>query len=269
MASQLLRKWLWQMGLNTALIAAVFAATVFVSKHPPDWLARTSFDETSVNALLWLAAVLVSLPLLIATFRKLQALGLLVAEIKVPDGAAGERTPAVRAVIARAIPLVGVVALGLYILMLSSALLPPVKVLLLLLIVVGLFTWLFWRSFIRIYSRAQVALEQTFAQPPSPRHEPVVAPLPGMLRDANLETLTVAATAPAAGKLIRELRLRTVTGASIVGIERNSASIINPGPDEELQADDQVLLLGNRVQLTAARALFEGAGSSGPNHLVT
>ena len=264
-ASELLRKWLWQMGLNAALIAAVFAATVFVSKHPPDWLVRSSFDPTSVNALLWLAAVLVSLPLLIATFRKLQALGLLVAEIKVPDGAAGERTPAVRAVIARAIPLVGVVALGLYILVLSSALLPPVKVLLLLLIVVGLFTWLFWRSFIRIYSRAQVALEQTLAGPPAPRGEPAPAPLPVMLRDANLETIGVTAAAPAAGKLIRELRLRTVTGASIVGIERNGASIINPGPDEELQAGDQVLLLGNPGQLTSARALFERATSTGTN----
>jgi K+/H+ antiporter YhaU regulatory subunit KhtT len=47
-----------------------------------------------------------------------------------------------------------------------------------------------------------------------------------------------------------------VTGASIVGIERNGTSIINPGPDEELQAGDQILLLGNKMQLTTAREFF-------------
>jgi CPA2 family monovalent cation:H+ antiporter-2 len=142
--------------------------------------------------------------------------------------------------------------------------LPPLKVLVLLLIVVGLITGLLWRSFIKIYARAQVSLEQTFAQPSPPRHEPapMPAPLPGILRDADLDTVSVVAGSAAAGKLIRELGLRTATGASIVGIERNGASIINPGPDEELQTGDRVLILGNRGQLDAARALFENQGAA-------
>jgi CPA2 family monovalent cation:H+ antiporter-2 len=74
-----------------------------------------------------------------------------------------------------------------------------------------------------------------------------------LLREANLETVTIAADSPVAGKLIRELQLRTQTGASIVGIGRTGANIINPDPDEELQAGDQLLLLGNRAQLDAAR----------------
>jgi CPA2 family monovalent cation:H+ antiporter-2 len=74
-----------------------------------------------------------------------------------------------------------------------------------------------------------------------------------MLREANLTAVNIPPDSPAAGKLIRELQLRTRTGASIVGIERNGASIINPGPDEELQPGDQVLLLGNPSQLDAAR----------------
>ena len=34
---------------------------------------------------------------------------------------------------------------------------------------------------------------------------------------------------------------------------RAGANIVNPGPDEELLAGDQVLLLGKRAQLEAAR----------------
>jgi CPA2 family monovalent cation:H+ antiporter-2 len=70
--------------------------------------------------------------------------------------------------------------------------------------------------------------------------------------------VTVPPGSAGAGKLIRELALRTQTGASIVGIERDGASVINPGPDEELMAGDRVLILGTEAQLVAARmALVE------------
>ena len=58
----------------------------------------------------------------------------------------------------------------------------------------------------------------------------------------------------AAGKLIRELALRTKTGASVVGIERAGKAIINPGPDEELLPGDQILIIGSADQLASARA---------------
>jgi CPA2 family monovalent cation:H+ antiporter-2 len=98
-----------------------------------------------------------------------------------------------------------------------------------------------------------VALQETLAQSPPPRVEPPPA-LPALLRDADLETLTLAADSPAVGKLIREIELRSQTGASIVGIERAGTSLVNPGPDEELQPGDQILLLGTRSQLDAGRA---------------
>jgi CPA2 family monovalent cation:H+ antiporter-2 len=55
---------------------------------------------------------------------------------------------------------------------------------------------------------------------------------------------------------LRNLQLRTRTGATIVGIERHGHALINPGPEETLQANDQVLLLGNATQLAAAETLL-------------
>jgi len=80
--------------------------------------------------------------------------------------------------------------------------------------------------------------------------------LPAMMRDAQIATIRIGKAASIAGKLIGELRLRTNTGASIVGIQRGGESIINPGPDEELRADDEVLLLGSETHLDAARKLL-------------
>jgi CPA2 family monovalent cation:H+ antiporter-2 len=254
-ATKLTWQWSGQMALNVVLIAAVFIAAAFVQRQPPGWLQNFGLQGEGLKAALWLAAMIVSLPMFIATFRKLQALGLLIAETKVTRAAAGERTDAIRAVVAQVVPIAGLLVLGLFVLVLSSALLPTFKVLIVLLVILALITWLLWRSFIKVYSKAQIALKETLAQPPVSRPAPP-APLPTLLRDANLESVTIAPQSPAAGKLISELQLRTLTGASIVGIERNGANIINPGPDEELQSGDRVLFLGTRTQLDAAKSAF-------------
>ncbi len=250
-AAKLARRWTGQMALNAALIAAVFIAAASAGTHPPGWLKGLGLGAAGLKAALWFAAVVVSLPLLIATFRKLQALGLLVAETRVTPAAAGERTAAIRAIIAQIIPFAGVAALGLYVLVLSSALLPPLEILLLLAAMAALVAWQFWRAFIQIYSKAQAALADTFTQPPPPRTD-VSAPH-SLLREADLELVTLAADSPAADKRIGELQLRNQTGASIVSVERHGIRLTNPGPDELLQAGDQLVLLGTRAQLDAAK----------------
>jgi monovalent cation:H+ antiporter-2, CPA2 family len=265
LATKLIRKWAAQMALNVALITAVFIAAAFVGRRPTDWMHRVSPDEEWLKAMLWLAAAILSLPMFIATSRKLQALGLLIAELKVKEVVAGEHTTAIRTVVAQVIPISGTVIQGLYIIILSSALLPSFKVMLALLVLAALISWLLRRSFIKVYSKAQAALQETFAHPPAPRpHEPPAA-LPRMLREADLETLSITAQSTATGKLIRELELRTRTGATIVAIERKGVNLLNPSADEELQAGDQVLLLGHREQLDAARKiLVAGATPNAP-----
>jgi len=253
MATKLIWGWVTQMALNAALISAVFIAAAFVSQRPPVWLKNLKLDDEWLKPALWLAAAIVSLPMFIATTRKLQALGLLIAELKVKESAAGERTPVIRAIIAQVIPIAGTAFLGLYVLILSSALLPTFKVMLVLLLLVAIISWMLRRSFIKVYSKAQVALLDTLAQSPASHRDQAPSSLPSLLREADLETVAIAADSPAVGKLIRELELRTRTGASIVGIERGGANIINPGPDEELQPGDQVLLLGTPAQIKAGR----------------
>jgi CPA2 family monovalent cation:H+ antiporter-2 len=257
LATRLIRRWFWQMALNAVLVAAIFISAGYLERRRPDWLTHFGLGAEGIKAMLWLAAAIASLPLLIATFRKLQALGLLLAETRVNPATAGERTAAIRMIVAQVVPVAGAIVLGLFVLALSSTLLPGPEVFIIVLAIVALVAWVLWRSFIRIYSKAQAALQETFAQPPPPRpnHAPA---LPSLLSDADLATVAINPGSPVAGRLIRELELRTRTGASIVGIERAGARIINPGPDEELQSGDQVLLLGSVPQLNSAKSALSG-----------
>lgn len=253
LAGRLVRRWAWQMALNLALVAGIFVSIGFLGRKPPAWLQRLTGGAEGLNATLWFTAMTLSLPLLIATYRKLEALGMLFGEIAVKRLQAGSRAAAVQAIIANTVPAAGVIGLGLLLLLLSSALLPGGKVSLLMVLIVSGVAALLWRKFIRIYSKAQSALEETFAQPPPSRNQEASHPLAGLLKEAEVETLTIPDGSRAAGQLIRELALRTKTGASVVALVRNGTTVINPGPDEELLPGNQVLLLGNRGQLDEAR----------------
>ncbi len=255
--TQLTRRWVAQMLLNAALIAAVFIVMAYVGQRPPAWLKAFDLSDEWLKPALWLLAVTACLPMFIATSRKLQALGMLIAETKVTEQAAGERTAAIRSVVAQIIAMAGTVMLGLLVIALSSTLLPSFKVFAGLLVVAGLIGWLLRRSFIRVYSKAQFALAETLTQPPAPHAPPTPTPqLPPLLREADLLSVGIATGSPAAGQRVRELQLRSRCGASIVGIERDGTNLVNPDPEEELRVGDQVLLLGNRAQLEAAAALL-------------
>jgi len=253
--AKLIRRWSIQIALNLSLIAAIFGAAAWLAQNPPGRLKDLPFAGDAIDAALWLAAAVLSLPFLIAVVRKMEALGMLVAEIRVSRANSGERAPAIRALVARSILIAGLTILILYILVLSSTLLPSPGIFVGLLAIVVLTGFLLWRSLTKIYSQAQFALTETFSQPPPPRPSKIHEQLPGLLSEADVEMLRISPESPAKGKLILELQLRTRTGASIVGIERQEgARIINPGPDEEIQSGDQVLLLGTRAQLDAAKS---------------
>jgi len=215
------------------------------------WLPPTTGGPKTV---VWLSAMVVSLPLLIASFRKVRAAAHVVAEMRTTPAGPQSDIAAVRAVIANTILIAGGIVIVMWVLLLSSAIFPPWPVFVMLLGVILAITTLMWNKFLRVYAKAQIAIRETLTYTPPPA--PEIRPIPSMLEEAELETITLGDDSPANGKLIRELKLRTKTGASIVGLERNGASIVNPGPDEELKPGDRVLLLGTEEHLESAERFF-------------
>jgi CPA2 family monovalent cation:H+ antiporter-2 len=142
--------------------------------------------------------------------------------------------------------------------MLSSSLLPPAKVIFTMLLVVGLFIAVAHRSISAFHDRWQAELSQSLEAPSLPH-----APSPtatAVLQESNMASVVLQSGNPAIGKRIRELQLRTLTGASIVGIERSHRILVNPEPDEELNSEDRILLLGTEDQLQRAKSALTPQG---------
>jgi CPA2 family monovalent cation:H+ antiporter-2 len=254
---KLIRKWLFQLGLNLLLVTGIFALGAWAGREAArNWPARAGASKI----LAWLAAALLALPLLVATFRKLRAVAMVLAEMSITKQTAGAQTATLRSVMANTTVLAASVAIIVWILLLSSTILPPWRVMLGLAGLIVLATIFGWKPMVRFYAKAQIALRETLTTVHPPSHDEPT-PMPPMLQSAVLRNVKLTDASPAKGKLVRELALRTKTGASIVGIDRHGESIINPGPDEELAGGDEVLLIGTDAQLEQAKQLLSGNGN--------
>lgn len=73
-----------------------------------------------------------------------------------------------------------------------------------------------------------------------------------LLKGLIIEWIELSKNSPASGKSIRELAIRTRTGASIIAILRNERDIIpNPFPEEVLKAGDTLIAVGTREQISS------------------
>ena len=251
LAWQLSRKWILQMVINMALVAGVMLGAAYLAKLQPAWLVKWNLQPDTLRTVLWGAALLLSLPMLIANLRKLQALGMLISEATVKRNRAGQRTQSLRAVVANVCLVAGTTGMILSVTLLSSALLPPLKIMIALALAVAVVAWLQWRFLVRVYARAQIAIKETLESAElgqAPEAEEA------LLATAHLESVRLAQDSAALGQAIAALGLREETGVSIVGIERDGERILNPGGEESILEGDVLLLLGEKPQLTQAKA---------------
>lgn len=105
--------------------------------------------------------MLLSLPFLIAAYRKLKALSMLLAEMGVKPEMAGRHTQRVRRVVAEVIPLMSLLVIFLLLSALSASILPTSELLLVIAVVAAVIVALLWRWFIRVHTRMQIALLET------------------------------------------------------------------------------------------------------------
>ena len=157
----MIRKILLQVGVNLALVIAIFFAGGYfaprIGRYLQGWILEPSWQK----GMIWGAALLLSLPFLIAAYRKLKALSMLLAEMGVKPEMAGRHTQRVRRVISEVIPILSLLVIFLLLSALSASILPTKELLMVIAVVAAGVAALLWRWFIRIHTRMQVALLET------------------------------------------------------------------------------------------------------------
>ncbi|AUG10769.1 cation:proton antiporter [Pseudomonas sp. S09G 359] len=161
MLASMIRKIILQVGVNLALVVAIFFAGSYFAVRIGGYLEGWISDPSWQKALIWGGALLLSLPFLIAAYRKLKALSMLLAEMSVKPEMAGRHTQRVRRVIAELIPLLSLLVIFLLLAALSASILPTNKLLVLIAVVAAAVAAVLWRWFIRVHTRMQVALLET------------------------------------------------------------------------------------------------------------
>lgn len=161
--SAFIRRILLHVVLNFCVIAALFIAGAALVAHTDltEWLAV--LPQAWRSTVFWAATLVLAMPFMVAAYRKLEALAMILTEL----GAGVATTPArvtLYRLFARALPTAALVAMLLLISALSSIILPPLHLFFAVLVLVLLLALALWPRVVRWHSQLQVALRETIAQ---------------------------------------------------------------------------------------------------------
>lgn len=155
---------LLQIIVNCAVVAAVFVAGAYsvgtIEMHFLKWSPQPEVQQTMV----WGGALLISLPFLIAAYRKLGALSLILAQLGEPQRTPEGKRFSVRRLMFELIPILSIGAMLFLIAIISASILPPPRYLIPLLLSALMLSAAFWKFFVRLHSRLQIALFETMEQ---------------------------------------------------------------------------------------------------------
>lgn len=247
--------------INLAWIAGIFLAGAYAAGRFGGFLSRVPDFLGGANALFWFGAALVTVPFVVASLRKLQALAMILAEMRFPQDDNRPNNAVPRRITEWTITIAGTLGMTLFVFVLSSIILPSRIILAIMAIIVIAIAAISWEFNIRIYSKAQIALREVFAGGESWLNIFSQKNAQSIVNEAHMSDIMIVAGSRAAGKVIHDLNLRALTGATIIGLEQKDKMLVNPAPDEVLSAGDRVYLLGTASQLEKARELLrEQAG---------
>ncbi len=248
---QLSRRKLLQVGMVMGLVSAllVFIRPIF---NAAKGVVGTGPLAEVFPPVFWGLFGLVLLAPLIAIWRNVSALSMIFAE----GATTGARRPkALRPLLERLFRAAALVLLALWLLTVLpsgwSLFGAAGGVLLLLMLVAAVF----WRRFIKLQSKFEIDLLKQLhraSQVTSASAWPDLLPQQTSDWDCEINEVTLPADSAHVGRTLRQLSLRPQYGCSVVGIDRQGYSIVNPSADTVLYPDDKLLLLGGHDELVRA-----------------
>jgi monovalent cation:H+ antiporter-2, CPA2 family len=159
------RRIVVQIAVNLALVAAIFLTASYAAPFAAEYLLRWLPTNDAQRVALWSAALLISMPFLVAVYRKLGSLALMLAEVSVQPAKAGRFTRALRSAISGLIPILAMFGVFLLVTVFSGGILPRFGLMIAVLVCAALLLTVLWRWCVKIHATMQIALRETFEEP--------------------------------------------------------------------------------------------------------
>lgn len=140
--------------INLLIVIAIFLSGSYLARIGRYIL----LDITITKTLIWALALILSTPFLIAVYRKVKALSMLLAELSVKEVVNKKLTITVRKIISEVIPILAILGILIFASLLSVSILPPFGLLILALVITGIILVIFFPWFIKLHSRLQINL---------------------------------------------------------------------------------------------------------------
>lgn len=274
----LVRRKIRLLVLDTALLAGVIIGTVFVRPTLLPMIAPTYLPPAWATVALYAMAALLATPFVFGIVRVAGALSSLLSYRALPKGTANrlDYAESPRKVLMATLQLGLVAVSGLVVVVVTEPFVPVGRGVAILALVVAWLTVVFWRRTSDLYGHTQAgaqvllaALAKGIPAPSAPR-----APAESQATIAASRDLsTVHQVLPglgdpvaylvregdaAAGRTLRDLQLRSQTGAVVLAITRGDDNVLLPVGAERLGVGDVLALAGTAEALAEATRLLHG-----------
>jgi CPA2 family monovalent cation:H+ antiporter-2 len=153
-----IRRSLIQIMINLFIVSAIFFGFSYVAKTDVGGILTKISNLYVQKSLIWTGSIILSMPFLIAIYRKVKALSMLLVDLHVKEKIENKVSIRVRKIIAEMIPVISIIFMLIYIALLSLAILPPLEFLLIALLIVIIITVSLFPWLVRLHSKLQIAL---------------------------------------------------------------------------------------------------------------
>jgi K+/H+ antiporter YhaU regulatory subunit KhtT len=79
-----------------------------------------------------------------------------------------------------------------------------------------------------------------------------------LMIQSTIQNIILSPDSPVLGKTLRDLNLRTQTGATVLAVIRDQNATTNPGGEFQFQANDVLVLWGGHQELADAIRILKG-----------
>jgi CPA2 family monovalent cation:H+ antiporter-2 len=150
-----------QVAVNLFIVMGIFFTMAYIAGTPWGDFVLSISNHHIQKAIFWAIAFIISLPFLIAAYRKIQFLCLLLTELNIKDDE-NDLKLKWHKIVAELIPLFSLISMMLFVCALSISILPPIELLIVICIVSIILISLLYTWFIKLHSRLKDVFLDTF-----------------------------------------------------------------------------------------------------------